>query len=285
MKEDIKTKIVRALSELPVDYEEQWTFIHEERNKGVNWEMAGVLVLLSQHQEPHLPHEEYSIILNKRSMRVQQPGDLCCPGGHPSPRIDSLLSHLVVPYLLPLRKSPGFVEAKKKGKMFFRIISFLIANTIRESWEEIRLNPFKVDYLGGLQCYRLEPFRRIIFPVVGILRAEAHLKPNWEVEKILHIPIKAFYNPDNFAIYTLKINERSEKMPHIGTLNHPCFVHKEDGQPNEILWGATYKILMSFMRVVFGFSPPDESNRPRVWGEPYPNVKRKKRKSIIKKWN
>jgi hypothetical protein len=45
----------------------------------------------------------------------------------------------------------------------------------------------------------------------------------------------------------------------------PCFVHRQNGD-SEILWGATFRIAMVFLALVFGFSPPDFAAMPVVKG-------------------
>ena len=56
---------------------------------------SGVLFLLGQRQNQHSGEGEPCLILNKRSIKVKQPGDLCCPGGRVAPRLDGLLAKLV----------------------------------------------------------------------------------------------------------------------------------------------------------------------------------------------
>ena len=44
-----------------------------------------------------------------------------------------------------------------------------------------------------------------------------------------------------------------------------CFLHRCHGR-TEFLWGVTYRIVVQFMKLVFGFRLPDISTLPRVSG-------------------
>ena len=270
MEYELENRIVHTLAELPLGYREQMAFIREERKRGIKWERAGVLVLLGKHPIHSNSEDKYFFLLNKRSVNVQQPGDLCFPGGHPKQWMDLILSHFIVPYILPLKKGLGFQMNKKINRESFQIIMYFLGNALREGFEEIRLNPFKVDFLGALRCYRLESFHRLIFPMVGIMKKEIKLKPNWEVDKIIRLPLTSLFNHNDYATYKLKVEGRFRKMFHNDWVDYDCFIHREDGQPDEILWGATYKIIMSFLKAVFDFTPPDSNLRPIIKGKLYP---------------
>jgi hypothetical protein len=40
-----------------------------------------------------------------------------------------------------------------------------------------------------------------------------------------------------------------------GNAGYPCFVYRQDSR-TELLWGATYRIVTTFLELVFGFHPP-----------------------------
>lgn len=106
--------------------------------------------------------------------------------------------------------------------------------------------------------------------MVGIMKEKARLKPNWEVEKILRIPLGALFSIDKHAKYRLRVKEEFKELFDGDCIDNECYIHKEEGEPDEILWGATYKITMSFLKEVFGFEMPDEDNRPVIQGDLYP---------------
>ena len=272
---ELENRIVHALAELPLDYREQMAFIREERKRGVKWESASVLALLGKYPTHSNSEEKYFFLLNKRSANVRQPGDLCFPGGHPNQWKDLISSRLIVPYVLPLRKGKSFQLNKKINRESFQTIMYFLGNSIRESFEEIRLNPFKIDFLGALRCYRLEPFHKLIFPMVGIMKEEIKFKPNWEVDKIIKLPLTSLFNHSDYAIYNLKLGGSFRETLNANWADYDCFIHREDGQPDEILWGATYNIIMSFLNTIFDFTPPDTNVRPIIRGELYPSISHK----------
>ena len=266
----LEDRIIRNLARIPPDYSEQKAFIQNKRKKGIKWLRAGVLVLLGKYSMQGVSGDDYFLLLNKRSSDVKQPGDLCFPGGHTNHWIDVISSHLIIPHILPLRKGKGFKLNKRTNKAAFPTITYFLGNVLREAFEEMRLNPFKVDFLGALRCYRLEQFHRTIFPIVGIIKGETKLKPNWEVDKLLKIPLLSLFEQDNYAGYRLRVTGKFRKIFNSDSMEYECFIHRENGQPDEILWGATYKITMSFLKVIFDFDPPNGRERSVVYGELYP---------------
>jgi hypothetical protein len=265
--EELEPLIADALYGQPVDYQEQIKLIREQKRIGNNCGIAGVLLLI-QYQ----PEQGYVFLLNKRSAKVQQPGDLCCPGGGSNPLLDGLLSRLFIRPLLAWQKHPGYLRAKKLNPRLLNHILFFLTNALRESWEEIRLNPWGVNFLGPLRSYQLTLFRNIIFPLVGsIKRDKLSLRPNWEVAKILRIPLSSFFAEENYGIYRLKVERPVFKdILQSDTVDHPCFLYRETTQSTEILWGATYNIIMDFLATVFAFHPPQLNTRPVVEGVLYP---------------
>jgi len=47
--------------------------------------------------------------------------------------------------------------------------------------------------------------------------------------------------------------------------NFPCF-RLQDRHKKEVLWGATYRITVNFLELVFGFKPPAMETLPVVEG-------------------
>lgn len=195
---------------------------------------AAVLVLVTTDQ-----NGKAALILTKRSALVPQPGDLCSPGGRISPWIDKPLS-----LFAPRQKSKASPSA----------LPLITAAALRESWEEIGLNPFAVELLGFLPVQELLLFSRRIYPVCAWTEAK-EFRPNREVEKILQIPLEELLDPSRYAAYD--ILKEGEKIAR--TL---CFVHREeDGE--EILWGAALKIVLRFLKMVFEFDPLALDELPR----------------------
>jgi hypothetical protein len=150
--------------------------------------------------------------------------------------------------------------ARRRGKEVYHQILFLLGNALRESWEELRLSPFNVEFLGPLPTYPLSSRRWIIFPLVGRVKHSWQPKLSWEVEKIVPIPLAAFFDPQNYGVYSLEVPEKLVAQGIPTPWEFPCLVHRENGE-EEILWGATFKVIQTFFRIVFPFPFPSPDGR------------------------
>jgi len=251
--EGFRQRAIGALARAPLDYLEELRFIQEQRYSPTPWEGAGILL-------PLFFSDQYAFLLNKRSRRVQQAGDLCAPGGGSHSFWDALFQKVLRCGLLSWTRGPGFDSAKQRGKEVYRQILFFLGNALRESWEEIRLNPFNVEFLGPLQTYRLQSRRWIIFPVVGKVKHSWQPKLSWEVERIVSIPLEAFFHTENYGLYSLEVPEDLIAQGIPNPWEFPCLVYGEEGE-EEILWGATFNVIRSFLRIVFDLPLPFPDGR------------------------
>ncbi len=216
------------------------------------------------------------ILLNKRSRSVRQPGDLCCPGGRVDNVLDGLLGRLLRLPFSPLPRSAAwrkYTEGTSGGVR--KLLSVFWAACLRESWEEMGLLPWKVEFLGVLPLYRLRLFQRRILPMAGWIQGQTRFRCNWEVERILRVPLQELINPLNYVAYKIK------NHPIDGENIFPAYLH-EEGQEKEILWGATYWIVESFLRSTLGFQSPEMESRPLVEGslaQNYLNAGRRNRRN------
>jgi hypothetical protein len=179
------------------------------------------------------------------------------------PVADRLLRHLISTGLTPIMQGKARSLARAKGVKNMEHISLFLTNALREAWEEIRVNPLNVQFLGALPSRELYVFSRIIFPVVGLVRRDWTFQPNREVERVIEIPLKALFDRNRYGTLTVDIEStlpfRHEVEP---VRNFPCFLYTPPGGREEILWGATMSIVMNFLEIVFGFTLPEEnSNR------------------------
>ena len=85
-------------------------------------------------------------------------------------------------------------------------------------------------------------------------------KLSWEVEKIVPIPLSAFFDPENYAVYSLEVPEKLVAQGIPSPWEFPGLVHRENGE-EEILWGATFKVIQTFFQIVFDFSFPSPDSR------------------------
>lgn len=217
---------------------------------------------------------EPCLILNKRSEKVRQAGDLCCPGGGLSWGRDRFISKLV--QMLPgspLRRWRGWGSESPASR---RLISLLLSVGLREAWEEMRLNPLRFTFLGMLPEQHLVMFNRVIYPMAGWVPIQS-FKPNWEVERIVPIPLRHLLDADRYGRFRpliLGMGDPEEQQVH--ATDFPCFIH-DDSNGSETLWGATYRMVVDFLERVFGFEPPATQQMPltqRHLGHAYLNGSR-----------
>ena len=223
---------------------------------------SSVLFLLGPNCGPDASVTDPCLILNKRSIKVRQPGDLCCPGGGVSQRLDSFLAKFLLIPGSPLRRWPYWKIWKNQYPEAAGDLRLFLASGLREGYEEMRLNPLGVKFLGPLPLQQLAMFRRDIYPLVCWVPRQKRFTLNWEVEKLVYIPLKDLLNPKNYACYRLSSEIPRKHWNNATKSDFPCFV-----QDSERLWGATYRITMTFLEIVFGFTPPEMSSLPVLYGK------------------
>ena len=212
---------------------------------------SSVLLLLGEHvpEEGGIP--EACVILNKRSKEVRQPGDLCCPGGAVE-KVDHFLARLLSFQGSILSRWPCWDELKTGEPENAQFLSLLYAAGIRESWEEMRLNPFGLTFLGPLPPQCLVLFRRAIHPLAAWVSYQKEFTVSREVERIVKFPLRALLNRFNYAVYRVNVPPHLEWRFRGTTVDFPCFIYKVGGRA-ELLWGATFKIVTLFLEMIFGF--------------------------------
>ncbi len=256
--EGLRFHVIETLGREPAEYLAEFDFIDTRRRNRETWAGGAVLLPLyfrEDRDQQGNTSGQYVFLLSKRSKSVQQPGDLCAPGGGIHPFLDSLSGKLLRFGFLPGIRRPGLTLAKQKGNAAYGKLLFLLGNALRESWEELRLSPFNVEFLGPLPTYHLRHRPWVIFPLVGRVKHSWKPKLSWEVDKIVSIPLEKFFDRENYAVYSLEVPEKLVAQGIPNPWEFPCLVHKEDGE-EEILWGATFEIIRTFFKIVFSFSFP-----------------------------
>lgn len=229
----------------------------------VDWQsVSAVLFLLGGYPGKGRLAEQPCLILNKRSAKVRQPGDLCCPGGRIMPRLDAGLAALLRLPMSPLTRWTHYQRWRQGRPQQAGWLRLLLATGVRESVEEMRLNPFGLTFLGPLTVQSLVMFNRVIYPMAVWISGQKRFYPNWEVERIVYIPLRDFFNPAKYARYRLQIEN-----PSAGDIlnTFPCFRYENAGNA-EILWGATYRITIGFLKQIFDFEPPTMDSVPEIRG-------------------
>jgi len=226
---------------------------------------SAVLLLLGRCRTADGRSSEACLVLNKRSAAVRQSGDLCCPGGGVAPRFDFRVARMLGLPLGPLGRWPFWRRWRRKKPLDGRWLALYYATALREAFEEMRLNPLRVRFLGPLPPQRLVMFRRIIYPLAAWVPHQQRFKPNREVERILRVPLRSLLRPENYVRYQLSMAVPAGP-PGLGPVRDVPGFRWRSPHGTELLWGATYRIAMSFLKIAFGFAPPAIAHLPRVDG-------------------
>jgi 8-oxo-dGTP pyrophosphatase MutT (NUDIX family) len=258
-RDDILDLIVERLGRAPVDFSEKMSLIKAEKMGGG----AGVLLPLSFE-------DEFVLQLIKRSSGVSQPGDIGCPGG----MLNTFLDPLLRPFVVHILRGKALKCAGKRKRDTFRNITLFLTSALREAWEEVRLNPLRVVFLGPLPCRDLTSRKTTIFPLAGYIKNGWCFRPNREVEKIVDIPLRAFLEDENYGLCILdapigimeRVNLKRE---------YPCFMYHD-----EMLWGATFSVIMNFLKIVFDFRPPQAYSKRVVKKKLHSDYLTGRRKSL-----
>ena len=262
-REALRSHLIDVLAREPLDFLARFQFIEKHRKTHESWSGGGVLLPL-YFQETGRSREKdsgrYVFLLNKRSTKVLQPGDLCAPGGGIHPFVDSISQKLLRFGIVPGLGGAGVKRARERGRATYEKILFVLGNALRESWEELRLSPFNVEFLGPLPTYSLRSRRWIIFPLVGLVKRLWKFRFSWEVEKVVCIPLESFFQPENYAVYSLEIPEKLVAAGIPNPWEFPCLVYQENGE-EEILWGATFEVIQTFFQIGFDFQFPSPDGR------------------------
>ena len=258
-RENLIPFIVERLGKTPVDFSETMASVIKSRKSNEPFRAAGVLLLLQMKKNPVLNAEqnsEFSFLLIKRSPKVSQPGDLSCPGGMLNPVIDPLLRPLIAGRIFPVLAGKAREYARCRDTNTYRIMTLLLANAVRETWEETNLCPSKIVFLGPLPTYSLHLFNRAIFPLAGLVKETWTFHPNSEVDRIVEIPLAKFFQKDNYGLYQIELSNASATDRH-HSRTFPCLIYRDDKGHEDILWGATFYIIMNFLDIVFEFKVPE----------------------------
>jgi hypothetical protein len=246
---DLKSHIIRVLE----NKNREERFVPENHISSPT--VSSVLFLLGNYSQ-NGKSPEASIVLNKRSKKVTQSGDLCFPGGGITPCLDYHLAKIMAFPGLPLSGWPYWSLWKKNRPEEARWLSLMMAISLRESFEEMRLNPLGVKFLGPLPSHRLRMFKKEIYPMVGWGNYQKRFFPNGEVDKIVIVPLRLLLNPDNYVRFRMSYPLKVKQKLNRDFDEFPCFIFQNQKE-KEILWGVTFRIVMAFISLVFGFKMPD----------------------------
>ena len=233
--------------------------LSRDQNLGPN-DSVVLLPIGTNIDRPWLTKHEPCIILNKRSNKVRQPGDICCPGGGVDQGLDALIAPLLLLPRTPLTSWSKWKSPSKEAPDD-RKTALLLAAGLREAYEEMGLNPFRVKFLGTLPVQTLRLFNRTIFPLVVWVPGQSEFRLNWEVDKIVILPLRKLFDHYRYARYQIKFPSSRPRGSLGQDETFPCFILNQNRQ-RELLWGVTFRIIQAFMQIVFDFKPPDVKQSP-----------------------
>jgi 8-oxo-dGTP pyrophosphatase MutT (NUDIX family) len=273
-KDQFLSLVIERLGRCSIDFAEKMDFIRRARDDRESHSAAGVLLLLHYTGDDPAAFNnngEFIFQLIKRSSSVAQPGDLSCPGGMLHGFLDPVLTPLLSTGIVPVFTGAPLKYARMRDRETIRIIRLLLANAVREAWEETGLSPWNIFFLGPLPSYSLLLFRRTIFPLIAFVKKAWHFRPNSEVERIVEIPLKAFLDEGNYARYNIETSSELKTVRE-RPKEFPCLIIRDSQGNEDILWGATFYIIMNFLRIIFNLETPEMGSKRiinRILGPEY----------------
>lgn len=116
-----------------------------------------------------------------------------------------------------------------------------VAAALRETHEEIGLEPPRVEVLGTLPPY-VTATSFIVTPVVGLVQPGFVLQPNpHEVDDVFEVPLDFLMNPANHRRHGFEWN---------GTAREWYAMRYRDALHERFIWGATAGMLRNFYRLL-----------------------------------
>ncbi|MGH7367241.1 MAG: NUDIX hydrolase [Candidatus Rokuibacteriota bacterium] len=147
------------------------------------------------------------------------------------------------PHILFTKKTAGVPHHKGQFSFPGGVVELRdgsrVETALREAWEEIRLPGEAVEVLGLLDDTETRATNFIITPVVGLVRARVDFAPDGrEIERVLEVPLATLRDP---AIFRTEMWERNGDP-------HPVQFYQVS--PEDVVWGATARILTQFLELL-----------------------------------
>lgn len=115
----------------------------------------------------------------------------------------------------------------------------MAATALRETQEEIGVDPSTISLVGALSPLYIPPSNYIVFPFIGL----ADSKPNFlidsiEVQELIEINLEDLIDKNNSTLRKVSLNDGT-------SFEVPCYAFGE-----VIIWGATAMILSEFVELL-----------------------------------
>lgn len=130
-------------------------------------------------------------------------------------------------------------EVSFPGGVFEKSDESLVDTALRETQEEIGIDPAQISILGGLEAHKTH-YGLEIHPFVGIMNGAAEFSPNTsEVERIFMVPIRWLKEEGNPHEEEYVVNEQVRRQ----------VIHYAD-YDGEHLWGITARITKELLAMI-----------------------------------
>lgn len=140
-----------------------------------------------------------------------------------------------------LNKRSQIVD-KHKGEIAFpggareKSDATILETALRETWEEMGIDPDDVTVLGELDdIITISDF--VVTPYVGTIPREYDFSPNVEVAEVIEIPIKVLVDTANVRDDVRVVNGTTRRRATYAYAGH-------------LIWGATAMILEGFVQIL-----------------------------------
>ena len=128
-------------------------------------------------------------------------------------------------------------EVSFPGGMMEEVDTDLYQTALRESSEEMNLDPLIVDKIGRLD-YLVSRYDIEVNPFVGVIREKPNLVGNAEIEEIFDVPIEYLLNKNNMTTQTFQRDNMKLEMP--------TWYYNE-----QKIWGLTAMITADLLNICF----------------------------------
>lgn len=123
----------------------------------------------------------------------------------------------------------------------------LRATAVRESGEEVGMRPDEIDFVGRLDDTRTTT-RYAVSPFVGRVPDRTYYPDGREITEVAVLPISELTDTANYEVEYREHPRYGEMVVH--------FFHVG----GYTVWGATGRILVHFLELVTGWTPPGDVN-------------------------
>jgi 8-oxo-dGTP pyrophosphatase MutT (NUDIX family) len=129
------------------------------------------------------------------------------------------------------------------GGRFDRRDPDLLAAALRETHEEVGIEPHQVRVLGTFPGRRTNATDIAVTPFVGVIEGNPELRPDpKEVAEIFHVPLHALSDPRYRGSYRWKRNGTSS--------DYPAILYG-----GQVIWGLTYSLTLTFLHLIAKAQP------------------------------